>query len=204
LPAVDGAAFKARFEGLLGDARLEIDLEAEPSPDGLLRIVFDADFPDRRDNLALGRKGVARGVCDCDRIEFVVGACALLGLLKNCCEAMRRREGDAGVGDCCEAEEAAERSEPCEALRERLNLDGEREIERRKVRTAAVTSMWLWCVGLGSVRVPPPLFPKDIVQGGMRKSWLLNNKELCCRQEHTVREDRTRVPSRLGDNLQRS
>lgn len=136
LPAVEGAQFSARFDGLLGDARLEMDLEG---PEGLA--ILDEDFPDRRDNFVLGRKGVARGVCDCARIEFVVGACALFGLLKNCCEAMRRKEGDAGVGDCCDAVEVTERSEPCEALRERLNLDGEREIERRRVRTADCTSM---------------------------------------------------------------
>lgn len=44
-----------------------------------------------------------------------------------------------------------------------LSLDGDRERERRKDRTAAETSTWCTPFGEGRVRVPPLPFPYDIV-----------------------------------------
>lgn len=85
--------FKARFEGLLGEVRY-LDLDAAEG------LPLAEDLADRRDNLTLGRNGVARCDCDCPlRIELVVGVCALFVVPNNCCEVMRRSEGDAGEGD---------------------------------------------------------------------------------------------------------
>lgn len=43
-----------------------------------------------------------------------------------------------------------------------LNLDGDRDNERRRDLTADVTSTWRTCVGDGKVSVPPPLFEYDM------------------------------------------
>jgi hypothetical protein len=45
----------------------------------------------------------------------------------------------------------------------KLNLEGDRESERRRDLTAEVTSTWWTCVGEGSVRVPPPPFEYDMI-----------------------------------------
>jgi hypothetical protein len=156
LPAEEEEMFRARFVGLFGEDRVrveDLDEELPPAP-------FDEDLPERKDNLVLGRKGVASD--DWASSDCVVGA--LLWELKGPkgCEAMRRREGEAGEGEFGEFDEVADTSEPCEAVRARWNLDGERDIERLRDRTAACTSMWFGWVGLGNVRVPPPLLPNDI------------------------------------------
>ena len=53
-------------------------------------------------------------------------------------------------------------SELSEAARMSWNLDGERDSDRLRERTAALTSTWCTPVGDGSVRVPPLEFEKDI------------------------------------------
>lgn len=42
-------------------------------------------------------------------------------------------------------------------------MEGDRDRERRRDRTAAETSTWCTLFGEGSVKVPPLLFPYDIV-----------------------------------------
>lgn len=105
LVAEGGMLCRARLEGLLGEVRFRrLDL-AEGLP------LVD-DLADRRDSFTLGRKGVASCGCDCPpRIEFVLGAGALLGVPKNCCDAMRRSEGDAGEGEFRDWVEATDTSE---------------------------------------------------------------------------------------------
>lgn len=73
-----------------------------------------------------------------------------------CCGvAPKRRQGDCGEG-CLVL------SQLLEPVRDR-NRDGDLEIERRRVRTAELTSIVWACVGEGSARVPPLLFEKDMV-----------------------------------------
>jgi hypothetical protein len=67
----------------------------------------------------------------------------------------KRRQGDWGDG-CLEL------SQPLEPVRARKR-DGDREMERRSVRTAELTSIVWACVGEGRARVPPLLLEKDIV-----------------------------------------
>lgn len=61
----------------------------------------------------------------------------------------RKMEVVAGVGDAAAADN--------------LNLDGDRERDRRSDRTAEPTSTWWTWVGEGSVSVPPLPFEYDIV-----------------------------------------
>ena len=56
-------------------------------------------------------------------------------------------------------------SELFEFERERNFVDGDLDMERRKVRTADDTSIWCAWVGDGSARVPPSLpWEKDMVK----------------------------------------
>ncbi len=157
--APSGAAVSVRFSGLFGEVRLASWREA--GDDDL------ADFALRRDSRTLGRSGVNTGDCN-GVVEFVDAAaggadCGCEAKKRWCCGVSTKRRlgvfGDAGT-DVSE--------EPCELVRDR-NLDGDRESERRRVRTADVTSIWCACVGDGSARVPPE-FENDIVQWNARRS----------------------------------
>lgn len=68
------------------------------------------------------------------------------------------REGDWRPGSFVELPEL----EPDEAVRTKLNFEGDLDIDRRNDRTAALTSTWWTCVGEGRVNVPPPLLEYDI------------------------------------------
>ena len=71
---------------------------------------------------------------------------------------------------------AAEPSEACDAILTSLNLEGDREMDRRRDLTAAFTSTWWTCVGEGRVKVPPPLLeyamiPLSTLCFGYRRSY---------------------------------
>lgn len=141
---VDGAefaeleerAFKARFEGLLGEPRVRVVDFGTPMA-GALTANLDDDLAERSDSLTLGRNGVARGVCDCAKRLF----CGDVTPTANWWEAILLKEGDAGVEEFCELVELADASELCEPVRASWNFEGERDIDRLKDRTAAWTSM---------------------------------------------------------------
>lgn len=135
-PELEEAELSARFEGLFGDVRF-LETAFGATVEGLAGSLED-DFAERRDNLTLGRNGVASGdgakrdaaawmLCECDE--------------PNCCDAMRRKEGDAGDGEFCEVLELTDASEPCEAVRFKLNFEGDRDRERLNDRTVAWTSI---------------------------------------------------------------
>jgi hypothetical protein len=128
--------FSALLSGLFGDTRVRVR-----GLDGVL-----ADLAERRESLTLDRRGVnANGACVGVEVWFAeacicataAGAdCGCAGNGNCCCwgVAPNRRHGDPGEF-CCEF------SEVCELVRAR-NLDGDRERERRRLRTAEETSIW--------------------------------------------------------------
>jgi hypothetical protein len=124
--------FRARFNGLLGETR------ARPSGRGDNVL---ADFVERSDSFELVRRGVNTDeYCriDDDARPDVAGAeCVCVEDRFHCdfCGVERkRRQGDWGEPGC-------EMSEPCELVRD-TSLDGERDMERLRLRTAELTSMW--------------------------------------------------------------
>lgn len=54
-----------------------------------------------------------------------------------------------------------------------LSLEGDRDRERLSDRTAAETSTWCTLFGEGSVKVPPLLFPYDMVSVVLGLRWAL-------------------------------
>ncbi len=122
---------RLRLIGLLGEARRASWRAGE-------RVLL-VDFALRSDKRTLGRSGVKTG--DCKGVVDCTGGGAG-GADCGCAEASRcwcfgvstkRLEGVLG-------EAGSEWSEFCELVRER-NLEGDRDKERRRVRTAEVTSI---------------------------------------------------------------
>lgn len=147
---VSGAAFSARFSGLLGETRARVN-----GREGDVRA-----FAERSERRTLGRKGVNSDWCEGEQlIEETIGGADCVCEGSGCCcgVALKRRQGDWG--------EACRESEVCELYeweRDR-SLEGDLERERRKLRTADVTSIWWACVGDGRAKVPPLLLEKDML-----------------------------------------
>lgn len=105
--------------------------------------------PDERSaSFALGGKGTANG-------DGVCGG--LLNPVKMVGLEMARFGGDSGDG------ESGDFGDELGDFLTKLNLEGDRDSERRKDLTAPGKSTWCACVGDGSVRVPPPPLEYDMI-----------------------------------------
>lgn len=148
--------FRARLRGLLGDA-LSRDK-------GRVGVEVFADFADRSESRPLGRRGVKLGDWDvlvgCEKTAVGGAVCACAeGDARRCGVRPKRRHGDWGDG-CCDVLP----SELFELERDRNFVEGDLDMDRRKVLTAEVTSIWCAWVGDGKARVPPSLpWVKDMV-----------------------------------------
>jgi hypothetical protein len=142
-----GAGPKTRFSGLFGDKR-----ERESG------LVNGFDRVERTESLMFGlRDGVTvfAGSCGAEKEawEREIAAGGAAGVTGIGVEAGRSNcTVDDGVGERRKMEEVAGVGD---AAPDNLNLEGERERERRNDRTAELTSTWWTCVGEGRVSVPP-------------------------------------------------